>query len=137
MSRIEKKMKDLKSRRIREGWKDGKKVSVSFRLDPFTVFCLDEIVKEVGGTRTSNGTELVTEGVLDCLSALGRDFDSLQNEYFAQAGTGLFLDGIKVDDPQDLIDNPSKYGVPVHDMTEEDMEDLKDREEAEKEQGDK
>ncbi len=130
MSRIEASMKELKKQNIREGWKEGKKVAVSFRCDPFTIFCLDEIIKEVGGTRTSNGVEMVTAGVLDGLAALGRDFDSLQKEYFKQCGQGIFVDGIKIDDPDDFIANPEKY-IELGQSTEAEKEEMKERFEAE------
>lgn len=137
MSRIEKMIKELKTQKIREGWKEGKKVAVSFRLDPFTLFCLDEIVKEVGGTRTSNGIEMISEGVLDCLAALGRDFDSLKTEYFAKEGGGIFIDGVKLDPSEIehlLTHGGDKFGIPNTEMTEEEYEEYKDRQEAEKKQ---
>ena len=130
-------IKELKTQKIREGWKEGKKVAVSFRLDPFTLFCLDEIVKEVGGTRTSNGIEMISEGVIDCLAALGRDFESLKNEYFTKEGGGIFLDGVKLDPSEVehlLAHGGEKFGVPTHKMTEEEAMEQEAMEEAEKDQ---
>jgi len=137
MSRIEKRIKELKNKRTREGWKEGKKVAVSFRVDPFTLFCLDEIVKEVGGTRTSNGIELISEGVIDCLAALGRDFDSLFSDYMKKDGGGIFLDGVKLDPSEVehlLTHGGEKFGVPDHEMNPAEIEEAEAREEAEKAQ---
>ena len=86
----------------------GKKVktTVTTRLDLFTLFCLDKVVQNVGGTRTSTAVSLLEEGIFEGLVALGYDFESLKTEYFKQSGQGVFVGGVPVDDINDLLINP-------------------------------
>lgn len=81
MSRIAKKLKEMKSIKDREQWKEGRKITVTTRLDAFMVFCLDKIVEKVGGTKTSNAVKILEEGISEGLIALGYDFETLKNEY--------------------------------------------------------
>ena len=113
MSRIEKKVKELKILNDREGWKEPKKITVTVRLHPFAVFCLDELLKEIGGNRTSICTEMISEGVVDGLAALGHNMESLVKRYFAQAGQGMFVDGVKLDpkEMEEFLKDPTKFGV--------------------------
>jgi hypothetical protein len=84
--------------------------------------------------------QAVDEGI----DALGFEPDDLQAQLIAfQSGrdlaavkadlakSGFFIDGVKVDpsNVEDMLANPSKYGIPVHQMKEQEA-----REEAEKEQ---
>lgn len=121
MSRIEKKVKELKIMNDREGWKEPKKITVTVRLHPFSVFCLDELLKEIGGNRTSICQEMISEGVVDGLAALGHDLESLKKRYFDQAGQGIFVEGMCLDaeESQRFLKDPEKFGVPVHHMTPE------------------
>jgi hypothetical protein len=127
-------MKEMKSIKDREQWKEGKKITVTTRLDAFMVFGLDKIVEKVGGTKTSNAVKILEEGISEGLIALGYDFESLKDEYFSKDGGGVFIDGVKVDPSEvsDLLANPEKFGVPVHEMTEEEAKEQEAREEAEK-----
>jgi len=136
MSRIAKKIKEKKNQKDRNSWKDGKKISVTIRLDEFSIFCLDKIAATVGGTRTQNAQEFVEEGIGEGLSALGYDFSFLQSEYFAKDGGGIFLDGVKLDQSETehfLKHGGEKFGVQPEPMTEEQIAEAEAREEAEKE----
>lgn len=135
MSRIIKKIKEKKIQKDRDNWKDGKRISVTIRLDEFSIFCLDKIAAAVGGTRTANAQEFVEEAIGEGLVALGMDFETLKDEYFSRDGGGVFIDGVKVDPSEvaDLLANPAKFGVSVHEMTEEEAKEQEAREEAEKE----
>ena len=140
MSRIAKKIKEKKSQKDRDSWKEGKKITVTGRFDEFTIFCLDKIVENVGGTRTSNVQDFVSEAIHEGLVALGYEFESLKDEYFAKDGGGIFLDGVKLDPSEVehlLAHGGEKFGVPVNEMTVAEIEEAEAREEAEKAQENK
>ena len=136
MSRIEELVKKKKAKQDRDGWKEGKKVTITARFDEFSIFCLDKIVEKIGGTRTSNVQDFVSEAIYDGLNALGFTFENLKNEYFAKDGGGIFLDGVKLD-PKEvehfLAHGGEKFGVQPEPMTEEEIAEAEAREEAEKE----
>ena len=137
LSRIAKKIKEKKNQKDRDRWKDGKKISVTIRLDEFSIFCLDEICTAVGGNRTANAQEFVEEGIGEGLIALGIDFETIKNKYFAAAGGGVFLDGVKLDPAEVehlLAHGGEKFGAPPEEMTEEEIAEAEAREEAEKQQ---
>lgn len=137
MSRIEKMVKEKKSLKDRDGWKEGKKITVTARFDEFSIFCLDKIVENVGGTRTSNVQDFVSEAINEGLVALGFDFESLKDEYFAKDGGGIFLDGVKLDPSEVehlLAHGGERFGVLPGQMTEAEIEEAEAREEAEKAQ---
>ena len=123
MSRIAKKIKEKKSQKDRDSWKEGKKTTVTARFDEFTIFCLDKIVDSVGGTRTSNAQEFVEESIHEGLVALGYNLETLKDEYFQKGGGGLFIDGVRVDNVDDFMSNPDKYGVTADQDTESENED--------------
>lgn len=135
MSRIAKRLKEMKTIKDREQWKEGKKITVTVRLDEFMVFGLDKIVEKIGGTRTSSALKILEEGISEGLVAVGYDFEALKDEYFSKDGGGFFIDGVKVDPSEvaDLLANPEKFGVPVHELTEAEAKEQESREEAEKE----
>lgn len=126
MSEIEKIVKDMKHKKEREGWKETKKTAVSLRLDNFTVFCLDKVMQELGGSRTSVGIQLLSAAIYDSLKALGIGLDSLHSEYMDSLGQGMFVDGIKLtlDEMEDLKNNPRKYLHPscIREMTEDEIQ---------------
>jgi len=137
MSRIIRKIREKKSKKDRDSWKEGKKVGVTIRLDEFSLFCLDKIAASVGGTRTANASEFVEEGIGEALVALGIDFETLKNEYFSKDGGGVFLDGVKLDPSEVehlLTHGGEKFGVPPEEMTKGQIEEAEAREEAEKTQ---
>lgn len=135
MSRIQQTFEQLKKQKERESWKDGKRVTFSIRIDEFTLFCLDELVKEVGGTRNGNAAEIISASVLDGLESFGRSFDSLQESYMNSQGEGLFVDGVKVEDPEDFQKNPEKYMHPdrIRKATEEEIQRYEYMEKVQKE----
>ena len=96
MSRIADMAKEMKTMKDHGEWKEGQKKTVTVRLDEFGLFCLDFFVSQVGGNRTSNSTELVSEGALEGLEALGFTLDDLQAKFISEK-SGKNLDEVKAD----------------------------------------
>lgn len=108
MSRIAEMAEAMKMRMVEQGFESEKKIAVSLRLEPFSVFCIDKFVDELRSTRTRACQDILSEGVLDGLEALGFTFNDLQAEYIASksgrniedvkadlAKTGIFVEGEK------------------------------------------
>lgn len=81
MSRIADRMKEIRSRVGEEEFIENKKTSISIRVEDFTLYCIDKLSQELEGSRSGIVLEIVSEGVLDGLEALGHTLDTLQVEY--------------------------------------------------------
>lgn len=147
MSRIREMIENLEE--SDGSFKRSKKTSVTTRLLPDYLNKLDFLAKRFGVTRSSFAQGLMEQAVDEGIDALGFEPDDLQAQLIAfQSGrdlaavkadlakSGFFIDGVKVDpsNVEDMLANPSKYGIPVHQMTEEEAKEQEAREEAEKEQ---
>lgn len=86
MSRIAERMKEIRDHKSEDYFMENKKTSISIRVEDFTVYCIDKLAKELGGSRSGTVLELVSEGVLDGLEALGYTLDSLQIAHISERG---------------------------------------------------
>lgn len=96
MSRIADRVNEIKAMREMEVGIEEKKTSVSIRVDDFTLFCADLLKEEMGCSRTAVCLEMISEGVLEGLEAVGLTLDELQARYLAQK-TGRDLEAVKAD----------------------------------------
>lgn len=84
MSRIADRINEIKSAQGMEEFLEKKKVSITIRVEDFTLHCIDKLVNEIGGTRSGVAHEMVSEGVLDALEGLGYNLDDLQKVYWEE-----------------------------------------------------
>jgi hypothetical protein len=77
-------MKEIRSRVGEDEFLENKKTSISIRVEDFTLYCIDKLSKELDGSRAGTVLEIVAEGVLDGLEALGHTLDTLQIEYMQE-----------------------------------------------------
>jgi hypothetical protein len=83
MSRIAQMAEEMKRSMEEDIHRGSKKVAVSLRLDTFTIHCVDFFAKEVGSSRSAVCQELLAEGVLEALEALGFEMIDLQAQHLA------------------------------------------------------
>lgn len=84
MSRIAERMKEIRDHKGEAEFLENKKTSISIRVEDFTLYCIDKLAEELGGSRSGTVLELVSEGVLDGLEALGYTLDSLQVAHISE-----------------------------------------------------
>lgn len=150
MSRIKNMIENLEE--ADGSFKRSKKTSVTARLTLNHLNKLDFLAKRFGVTRSNFAQGLMEQAIDEGIDALGlepgdlqarliafasgRDLDSVKADL---AKTGFFVDGVKVDpaDVPDMLANPEKYGITVHELSEEELEEQKARHEAEKDQEEK
>lgn len=81
MSRIADSIKEFLASKESEQLSDKKKTAVSMRLDDYTVWCVDKLVLKTGVSRTALCQNLISDGVLDALEAIGLSAEELRMEY--------------------------------------------------------
>ncbi len=96
MSRIAQMAEEMKKKMVDEGFQSDKKIAISLRLEPFSIFCIDKFVEETRSSRTRSCQDILSEGVLDGLEALGYTLEELQAQYVAKR-SGRDLDAVKAD----------------------------------------
>lgn len=84
MSRIADRIQEIKAHQEMDVMSEDKKTSISIRVEDFTLYCIEKLMKEIGGSRAAVCLEMVREGVLDGLEPLGHTMDSLQAEYIEE-----------------------------------------------------
>lgn len=84
MSRIGDRIKEIKMNQEMDVMDEEKKTSISIRVEDFTLFCIEKLIQEIGGSRAAICLEMVKEGVLDGLEPLGHTLDSLQVDYIVE-----------------------------------------------------
>ena len=96
MSRIAQMAEEMKRKIEEEGFESEKKIAVSLRLEPFTIFCIDKFVEETHVNRTRVCQEILSEGILDGLDVLGYSMEQIQAEYISKR-SGRDIEAVKAD----------------------------------------
>lgn len=83
MSRISDRINEIKNAQEMGDVAEKKKISITIRVEDFTIHCIDKLMEEIGGSRSGIALEMVSEGVLDALEGLGYNLDELQESYLS------------------------------------------------------
>lgn len=84
MSRIAERMNEIKASQEHDVMHEEKKTAITIRVEDFTLFCIEKLRSDIGGSRSAMVLEIVSEGVIDGLEGLGHTIDSLQLEYLEE-----------------------------------------------------
>lgn len=92
MSKIKQMIESLKETDAFETAKDAAKISVTLKLDAFTVWQLDYVAKHFGIKRTPFSVQLMEEAAFDAMESLGVDMDEQKCLFIAE------ISGRKIED---------------------------------------
>ena len=90
MSRIAERINEIKASQEHDEMREEKKTAITIRVEEFTLFCIEKLRSDIGGSRSAMVLEIVSEGVIDGLEGLGHTMDSLKTEYLEESKK-LFL----------------------------------------------